>query len=72
MGSRWDAQLFGEQQSRIVISVQEDNLTKVLGLCSDAGVEVSNLGMTGGEKFWVDGLLDISLDEISKAWMAGP
>ena len=72
LGSRWDAQLFGEQQSRIVISVQEDNVTKVLGLCSDAGVEVSNLGMTGGEKFWVDGLLDISLDEISKAWMAGP
>jgi len=72
LGSRWDAQLFGEQQSRIVISVQEDNVTKVLGLCSDAGVEVSNLGMTGGEKFWVDGLLDVSLDEISKAWMVGP
>jgi len=72
LGSRWDAQLFGEQQSRIVISVQEDNVTKVLGLCSDAGVEVSNLGMTGGEKFWVDGLLDVSLHEISKAWMVGP
>ncbi len=72
LGSRWDAQLFGEQQSRIVISVQEDNIIKVLGLCSAAGVEVLNLGMTGGEKFRVDGLLDLSLDEISKAWMTGP
>ena len=72
LGNRWDAQLFGEQQSRIVISVQQDNIKKVLGLCLASGVEVLNLGITGGEKFWVAGLLDLSLDEISKAWLAGP
>ncbi len=72
LGNRWDAQLFGEQQSRIVISVQQDNIKKVLDLCLASGVEVLNLGITGGEKFWVAGLLDLSLDEISKAWLAGP
>lgn len=71
LSSRWDVQLFGEEQSRIVISVQQDNITKVLGLCSEAGVEVLNLGMSGGEKFLVDGLLDLSLDEIAKAWKTG-
>ena len=70
--NRWDVQLFGEQQSRIVISVRQDNLSMVLELCSDAGFEALNLGLTGGEKFLIDELLDISLDEISAAWMAGP
>ena len=69
---RWDVQLFGEQQSRIVISVRQHNLSMVLELCSDAGFEALNLGLTGGEKFLIDELLDISLDEISAAWMAGP
>ena len=70
--NRWDVQLFGEQQSRIVISVRKDNLSMVLELCSDAGFEALNLGLTGGEKFIIDELLDISLDEISAAWLAGP
>ena len=72
LGTRWDVQLFGEQQSRIIISVQQDDINEVFGLCSDADVEVLNLGMTGGEQFYVDGLLDISIDEISEAWMTGP
>ena len=55
-----------------MISVQQDNIKKVLGLCLASGVEVLNLGITGGEKFWVAGVLDLSLDEISKAWLAGP
>ena len=72
LGTRWDVQLFGEQQSRIIISVQQDDINEVFGLCSDADVEVLNLGMTGGEQLYVDGLLDISIDEISEAWMTGP
>ena len=68
---RWDVQLFGEQQSRIVISVKEDNIDEVMQLCIDYQVEVLNLGSVGGERLYVPGLLDVSVAEISEAWMVG-
>jgi len=68
---RWDVQLFGEQQSRIVISVKEDNIDEVMQLCIDYQVEVLNLGIVGGERLYVPGLLDVSVAEISEAWMVG-
>ncbi len=68
---RWDVQLFGEQQSRIVISVKEDNIDEVMQLCIDYQVEVLNLGSVGGERLYVPGLLDVLVAEISEAWMVG-
>ena len=68
---RWDVQLFGEQQSRIVISVKEDNIDEVMQLCIDYQVEVLNLGSVGGERLYVPGLLNVSVAENSEAWMVG-
>ena len=68
---RWDVQLFGEQQSRIVISVKEGDVVEVMRLCLDYQVEVLNLGKVGGERLYVPGLLDVSVTEISDAWMVG-
>jgi len=68
---RWDVQLFGEQQSRIVISVKKGNVAEVMRFCTDYQVEVLNLGKVGGERLYVPGLLDVSVAEISEAWMVG-
>ncbi|HJO59164.1 MAG TPA: phosphoribosylformylglycinamidine synthase subunit PurL [SAR202 cluster bacterium] len=68
---RWDVQLFGEQQSRIVISVKEDDVAEVMRLGIDYQVEVLNLGKVGGERLFVPGLLDVSVADISDAWMVG-
>ena len=68
---RWDVQLFGEQQSRIVISVKKDNIDEVMQLCIDYQVEMLNLGSVGGERLYVPGLLNVSVAEISEAWMVG-
>ena len=68
---RWDVQLFGEQQSRIVISVKKDNIDEVMQLCIDYQVEVLNLGSVGGGRLYVPGLLNVSVAEISEAWMVG-
>ena len=68
---RWDVQLFGEQQSRIVISVKEGDVAEVMRLCIDYQVEVLNLGKIGGQRLCVPGLLDVSVAEISDAWMVG-
>jgi phosphoribosylformylglycinamidine synthase len=51
---RLDSWLFGESQSRIVISVAPDHLLQVEEACAAAGVPTAVLGRVGGERFFVE------------------
>ena len=50
---RWDAVLFGEVQSRIVVSAMPGDVEKVKELAEEARVPVTGLGVVGGERFKV-------------------
>ncbi len=50
---RTDALLFGESQSRIVISFPEDRLHEIEALAKTAGVPFSVLGWVGGQDFQI-------------------
>jgi phosphoribosylformylglycinamidine synthase len=50
---RADALLFGESQSRIVISFSEDKLQEIKTLVQKAGVPFSVLGSLGGQDFQI-------------------
>jgi phosphoribosylformylglycinamidine synthase len=52
-GMRADALLFGESQSRIVISFSEDALRSIESLAQEAGVPFAVLGTAGGSKFQI-------------------
>ena len=52
-GMRADALLFGESQSRIVISFAEDQLHSIETLAKKAGVPFSVLGQVGGQTFQI-------------------
>ena len=54
-----------------MISVNQVNFAEVMRLCIDYQVEALNLGKVGGERLYVPGLLDVSVAEISEAWMVG-
>jgi phosphoribosylformylglycinamidine synthase len=45
---RLDAQLFGETQSRIVISTTAHNASKILGQAKVLGIPAVNIGKVGG------------------------
>ena len=49
-GLRRDALLFGESQSRVVLSVRPNQVERVLGLARDAGVPVARIGTVGGTR----------------------
>lgn len=49
-GGRRDAVLFGEASSRFVVSVGEDDAPALFALAGGAGVPVTVLGRTGGER----------------------
>ena len=51
---RWDAALFGEKQSRIVVSVERERMHLLENLAHAIGAPVSLLGFTGGDAFRVD------------------
>ena len=69
--SRWDAVLFGERQSRIVVSLDQTKWGELAALAAETGVPLLRLGVTGGSRFRLGADLDASLDEISAAWRGG-
>ncbi len=71
---RIDAFLFGETQSRAIVTVQHSNLEKVKDIARGEGVPVREIGVVGGktlqvgapdsEKLWID----VDVDLMYKAW----
>ena len=68
---RWDARLFGEPQSRIVVSLNPEVLDEVEKVASKAGVPLKRLGLVGGDRFGIQGLIDLSLKDIDECWNNG-
>jgi len=68
---RWDAVLFGEAQSRIVVSLSADNLARFDELASELGMPWMQLGSVGGTTFSLPPLLDTSLEQLEAAWKGG-
>lgn len=52
---RKDAYLFGESQSRVVISVNKDNVSKMEELAKKNGVALTKLGIVKGKEINIDG-----------------
>jgi phosphoribosylformylglycinamidine synthase len=68
---RWDAALFGERQSRIVVSLDEAGWPALEQLAVERRVPVSRLGATEGDKFRLGHDIDLPLQEIDQAWRHG-
>ena len=80
--ARWDAALFGEKQSRIVVSVERDQVSLLENLARSRDVPLLPLGRAGGERFVLrlgdeatnDGsnggppAIDLPLERVSDAW----
>jgi len=69
--SRLDNALFGESQSRIIVSLHQNNLPHFERIVARNKVLLTKLGKVGGKRFIIEGRLDLSLDEIREAWQGG-
>lgn len=74
---RRDALLFGESQSRIILSVKPDVAESVLNRSWDAGIPAGKIGTVGGDRFvidvekgqWSEGCrIDLPVDDVSDRW----
>ena len=71
IGARWDAALFGEEASRAVVSCNAADVPAIESAAQETGVPCARLGVTGGERFAVPGLVDEALAELSDAFYGG-
>ena len=67
----WEASLFGEQQSRIVVSLKPNQLQQLRMMAAQERVPMTLLGETGGDRFTVGTTINVALADINDAWTNG-
>jgi phosphoribosylformylglycinamidine synthase len=65
---RLDAAFFGESPSRFVVSVPSRAMPEMQSLARRHNVELSLLGLTGGDVLEFEGQLKLTLGELRQAW----
>lgn len=68
LAGRIDAALFGERQSRIVVSVREEDEPALRVLADAHRVPAVFLGVTGGEALRLGGLIEVAVAELASAY----
>lgn len=65
---RPDSLLFGESQSRVIISASPENAALVQQLFEHAHIPTAKIGTVGGTKLQISGLISVPLDTLSRAF----
>ncbi len=68
---RLDTALFGEAQSRIIVSLPPKQVSKLEKIASKWQVPVTNLGMVEGSYLIIKDYVKLSLEKMEKAWLTG-
>ena len=68
---RWDAAMFGESQSRILLSVSPEHLDEIKGLAVAQDVPMAVIGLVGGSSLSFGDGFSVSLSDASDAWKNG-
>jgi phosphoribosylformylglycinamidine synthase len=69
--NRGDAFLFGESQSCIIVSLAEGKLGEVKELAARHSVPLHVIGVVGGNRFVIQNLVSLPLEELRAAWLGG-
>ena len=62
------AELFSESPSRVVVCVDAEQVTTIEKVCAEADVPVARIGVAGGDRFTVKGLVDLPLSAVRSSW----
>ncbi|MBU1905884.1 MAG: phosphoribosylformylglycinamidine synthase subunit PurL [Candidatus Omnitrophica bacterium] len=65
---RKDTLLFGETQSRIILSIRPGNLKKILSIAKKNKIPVSVIGKVTGNRLVINDLIKVSISDLYKTW----
>ena len=68
---RWDAALFGEEQSRILISVDPLNQQQLVETCRKYSVPVMEVGYVSEKRISFGSFIQTDVDELRACWESG-
>ncbi len=68
MPDRWDAAMFGESQSRLVVSLPKRNLKTLIQMAERLKVPYVRIGSTGGDSITAGHNLNLPLRVIAEVW----
>ena len=68
---RIDAALFGELQSRIIVSVAPTRAIELEGRAAQERIGLRKLGVVGGKRLIIEGLVDVPLEQMAMMWHNG-
>lgn len=68
---RSDVLLFGESQSRIIITCSIKDAPKVIELAEKHDILYNTIGKVGGDRFTIDDLVDLPLNKLNQVWQKG-
>ncbi len=68
---RKDAVLFSETQGRVVVSLENQNLSKLQEITEDNNLEMTILGRVSGTRLLIGDLIDIPIARAYEAWAQG-
>ena len=68
---RWDWAVFGEVQSRIIVSMRPEKLDSFRNVCADTGVPWIVIGRTTGDSLVIPNMMDVKVEELKDVWMQG-
>jgi phosphoribosylformylglycinamidine (FGAM) synthase-like enzyme len=71
LSGRLDAVLFGEEQSRIVVTCAPAGSPGLRALADERRIHLTFLGRTGGDRFRLGQAIDLPLAEIARAYDSG-
>ena len=67
-GMRADVQLFGESQSRVIVSVDRQNWPRLRDRAQREGIPVEVIGEVLGDRIEIGDWIDVSVAELAAAW----
>ncbi len=70
-GGRVDAALFGELQSRIVVTISPASVRPLEKIAAKYRLPLRRLGVIGSRRFVIEGCLDLPLEQVEIAWRTG-
>lgn len=65
---RWDAGLFGESQSRIVVSLAAKDVPALETLAAELNVPAAVIGTVGGDALRIEPWIELTVAEMAAAW----
>ena len=61
--------LFGEGPSRVLVSINSENVNELLSRAESANIPTTRLGLVGGDRFIVKDLIDVPKETIDLAFL---